>query len=107
MAFCTIELVGPRVVGLLDGREGADVDFEGLKGPNKDSFSPTVGYRAVDSAGVVVCEAKSGVCCAAMGVLYERGGKDAVVDGLMGQGGISSSLLLTGLALQPSTTVAS
>lgn len=61
--------------------DGPDVDIDGLKGPNRDSFSPTAGYHVVDSAGAVLREAKSGVGCAAEGILDERGGKDVVVDG--------------------------
>lgn len=51
------------------------MNVDGLMGSNRDLFSPTVEYRAVDAAGVVICEAKSGVLCAAVGILDERGGK--------------------------------
>lgn len=95
-AFCTVEPAGFRVAGLLDGREGADMDIDGVNGPNRDS--PTTGYRAIDSAGVVLWEAKSGVCGAAVGILDERGGNNAVVDGLVDLNASSPS---------PSTTVAS
>lgn len=42
-AFSTIETARSRVAVLLDGREGPDVDVDGLKCANGDSVSPTAG----------------------------------------------------------------